>query len=265
MKRTFPVLVLFCLFLICVLCSCNIDKPITEQESDFNEEILAIIGKSSAITSGNLTTKTATDSDGNLNVRYYDTNDYLVEEYVWDEDKVVSHTVMKYTASGAVMSKEEISPDGQSNVVYFYTYDENNVLSGTTESIYNNGLLEKAISYGADGKKSSYSVNTYDKNRLLIKTERFDGADSLLMYYTSEYNDSNLLKKYSTFSADGVLQEYITIEYNEAGLNVSEKHYNADGALKNNYVTEYYESGERKSSIVYDSNGNIISIEYYQQ
>lgn len=265
MKKSFSVLILLSLLLAYVLCGCNTNKTGTEQESGFNDEILAIIEKSSTITSGNLITKTATDSDGNLNVRYYDANNNLVEEYVWDNDKVISHNVMKYTENGMIMSKEQISDDGQSNVVYFYNYDANDVLIGTTESIYSNGLLEKAVNYDADGVKTSYTINNYNTNKLLTRIECFDGDDKLQMYHINEYNESNLIKKHSVYSASERLQEYVVFEYNDTGLQVSEKHYNADGKLVNDYVTEYYESGEKKSSIVYDSNGNIISSEYYQQ
>lgn len=248
MKKTFSALILSSLFLTLFFCGCNSDNEATEQESGFSDEVIAVIEKSSTVTQGNFTAKTVTDDDGNLNVRYYDGNDLLVEEYVWSEDKEVSHTVMKYDENSLLQTKELISPDGQSNVVYQYNYDMVNSLSSYSEYIYADGMLDVINRYDSIGDITMHIVNSYDDRNNLIKAENFDGNGDMTSYTIREYDENNFLQKISNFNGDGSLINYETSEYENDGKKEIVRHFNSDGLLE--FAHEYE----------YDDDGNIISL-----
>ncbi|MBQ8209642.1 MAG: hypothetical protein IJZ35_03555 [Clostridia bacterium] len=265
MKKVFSAILIITVISLFFLCSCDNAKNDEEQSTDFNEEMIAVIEKSPALTSGNLITKTDTDDDGNIIVTYYDNKDNPVEEYVWNGDEKISHNVMQYTESGLISTREEISPDGKSNTVYFYSYSDNGVLTGTTISTYENSLLIKTSTYDANENITEYILNSYNDKNLVVKAQRYNGDDNLLEYSVYDYNENSQLKKFSTFTADDELEKYTTFEYNSEGQKISEKYFDGNNVLQSRYVTEYYDSGETKSITVYDGNGNIVSSETFQQ
>ena len=183
-----------------LLCGCA-KKDSKESATDNNDRLIEIIDKSTPITDGNLITKTNSDSDGNINVDYYDNNGNLVEQYLWEDDAEKAHTVMTYSEDNKMLTKEDISPDGQANVVYSYEYDENNSLSSSNESIYEDGALKKSTNYDADGNTIGYSEYYYDDARRLIKIDRYE-ADALAEYFEYEYNSDGQTSKYSAYSAE---------------------------------------------------------------
>ena len=248
--------------LSCIMCGCDTASG-NEETTDMNEDIIAAIDRSAPITTGNLITKTSTDTDGNINICYYDNNDNLVEKYVWDEDSEVSHVIMSYSATAKLITKEDISPDGQTNTVYSYKYDSDDTLSQTTVSEFEDGFLAKSTTYDSEENVTGYSLYFYNDTKGLSKIEIYDEGDTLLEYFMYEYDANGNKVKYSAFSADGNLEQYTTFEYNDASLLVKEKYFNSANELQNYSIYEYYDSGSMKTAAKYDSDGNEISKDYF--
>lgn len=264
MYKAISILILGAIFASCLLCSCDADKSI-EQTTGDNDRIIAAIDKSSPITDGNLIAKTNTDDDGNINIEYFDNSGNLVEQFLWQDEKAISHTVMKYSQDNKIMSKEEISPDGQSNVVYSYQYDSDSNITCTTISTFTDGMLTKSSTYDSDENITGNSYYYYNDSENLIKVERCDGADKLIEYFEYEYNSNGEKSKYSAFSADGAIKKYTTFEYNEDSLLSQEKYFDASDVLQSRFVYEYYDSGSLKSSTQYDNDGNVITQNTFQE
>lgn len=263
MQKVILVTLLGAAALACLLTACD-SSTNDEDVSDLSDEIIAVIDKSTPVSSGNLITKTNTDKNGDINIEYYDNNDNLVEQYVWNDDSEVSHVVMTYSNDSLMMTKEEISPDKSSNVIYSYQYADDNTPTKTTVSEFENGFLLKTTEYDNNENIVSYSVYSYDESDNLLKVENYNADGTLSEYFTYEYNSDNLRSKYSTFSADGTVQKYTVFEYN-SNLKLSEEaYYDGNGSLEYKFVYEYYESGNKKSSVGYDSEGNMISSDEYQ-
>lgn len=258
MNKTISVFILGAIFVSCVLSACDV-KTNNESETDINSEIIEVIEKSQPISDGNLITKTNTEKDGSINVEYFDNNDNLVEQYVWKDDDKISHSVMTYTEDNMIMTKEEISPDGQSNTVYSYQYDSDNNISQTTKSLYENGLIKKSETYNNNDEITGSAEYIYNAENKLSQIKRYDESQALLEYFTYEYMDNGMVNKYSSYSADGEIKKYTTFEYNEDSLPVLENYFDGDDKKEYSIAYDYYESGAKKSSTQYDSNGNIIS------
>ena len=260
-KSIFLISILVCILFIC---GCNTEKESVEQSSDFSDELIETINKSPAISSGNLITKTATDSDGNIYIRYYDKSNNLSEEYVWNKDLIISHTVMQYNPSGTLSSKEIISSNGQSNIGYYYSYDDNDSLINTTEHTYSNALLTQSKTVDTNNKTIDYTKYTYTTTKQLKRVDYFDGSDNLLKYTVYEYSESDQIIKYSVFDSQETLQNYSTYEYNNEGKTIQTNYFDSNGKLQNYSVIEYYEdTGETKSVTTYDSNGTELTKEFY--
>lgn len=262
MNKAISIILFGTVVLACLLTGC--DPTVNDEESTgTNDEIIAAIDKSLPITTGNLITKTDTDKDGNINVKYYDNNDNLVEQYIWNDDNEVSHVLMTYSDRKLLTTKEEISSDGKSNVVYSYQYDSNDNLYQTTVSEFADGFITKATVYDNEDIKTEYSLYFYNETDQLSKIERYDEKDKLQDYCTYEYDTKGYKTKYSEFSADGNIQKYITFKYNDASLLEKEEYFDSSNVLQNYYIYEYYDSGNIKTSSQYDSAGNQITKDYY--
>lgn len=259
MQKAISKILLGSLVLSVLLSSCSSDKTNGENSTDLSDEMVAVIEKSSPVTPGNLITKTSTDKKGNVSVIYYDSNDNPVEEYVWNGDDKISHTVTTYTSTNKVSTKENISPDGDSNIMYSYQYNDNDELIQSTVSEFEDSLLKKSTTYDADENITGYSLNTYTDSGSISGIYIYDANDNLLEYFRYKYNSSGYQSGYSAYSADGSLQKYTTTEYDDNGNAILEKYFDADGNLLKYFKTDYYESGNIKSRTEYDSSGKIIS------
>lgn len=258
MQKAISILILGAITLSCLLCSCDLDSG-HEETTDVNDEIIEAIDRSSPITDGNLITKTDTDEDGNINIKYFDNKDNLVEQYIWNDEKEVSHVVMTYSSTDKITKKEEISSDGQTNIVYSYQYDSDDVLQQTTISTFENGMMKKTCTYDNEDNQTSVSIYHYTDSNRLTKIERYDGENILQEYFEYEYNESGLTTKYSAYTASGQIKKYTTFEYNDASQLVKEKYFDAADSLQNYFVYEYHESGNTKSCTKYDADGSLIS------
>ena len=257
MHKAFSAIIAATFSLTVLLCGC--DKTDSDESStDYNEQLIEIIDKSTPITDGNLITKTNTDNDGNINVDYYDNNGNLVEQFLWEDDANKTHTVMTYSQDNKMLTKEELSPDGQSNVVYSYQYDEKNSLTSSTESVYSDGALSKSVNYDAENNETGRTEYHYNDSKQLIRIERFDNSE-IAEYFEYEYNTEGLASKYASYSADGKIKKYTTFEYNDQSLISVEYSFDSSDVLQNRIEYEYYASGEMKSCTKYDSNGNILT------
>lgn len=263
MYKAISILVLGAVFAACLLCSCDADKS-EELTTDINDKVISAIDKSSPITDGNLITKTNTDDDGNINIDYFDNKGNLVEQFVWQDESTKSHTVMKYSEDNKVMSKEEISPDGQSNVVYSYQYDSDNNITGTTVSTFSDGMLKKSSTCDSDDNVTSNSYYFYDDSKNLTKIERRDSNDALIEYFEYTYDTDGQKSKYSSFAADGAIKKYTLFEYNDKSQLIQEKYFDSSDVMQYRFVYEYFDSGNMKSSTQYDSNDNIVSQDTFQ-
>ena len=257
MHKAFAAIIAAALSLTVLLCGCS-TKDSKESSTDNNEMLIEIIDKSTPITDGNLITKTNTDDDGNINVDYYDNNGNLVEQFLWENDEKKAHTVMKYSQDNKMLTKEELSPDGQSNVIYSYEYDEKNNLSSSTESVYSDGALSKSVTYDADSNETGRTEYRYNDNGQLTKIERYDNS-GIAEYFEYEYNSDGLASKYASYSADGKIKKYTTFEYNDKALISVEYSYDASDVLQDRIVYEYYASGAMKSCTKYDASRNILT------
>ncbi len=236
------------------------DNTVKEEETtDSNEEFIEIIDKSRPVTSGNLITKTNTDDDGNVNVSYYDNSSKLVEQYVWNGDDNLSHVVMTYNSNTLLSSKEEISPDGQSNVVYNYQYDDNDKLSKTSISSFSGGYIEKTVTYDSGSNITGTTLYTYGEKNEVKKIERFNGNDNIIDYIIYDYSESGLRTKATEFNADGKMREFTVLEYDDGALLSKESRYNEDADLTGYNTYDYYEDGRIKASKQFDSNGKLLS------
>ena len=137
--------VAFCL----ILTGCG-KSTSDELTTDNTDAFLETIDKSTPISTGNLITKTSTDADGNLNVNYYDAKGNLVENFVWDDDEKIGHSVMKYSDDNRLLQKENISDDGKNNTVEAYRYGADNTVDQKTVSEYKDGKLNKSTIYDKD-------------------------------------------------------------------------------------------------------------------
>lgn len=254
--------VLFTALIMLFLCGC--DNSISEEETtDLNEAVIQTIDKSKPVTSGNLITKTKTDSDDNIHIEYYDSVGNLVENFVWDKnDTAVSHSIIRYTPDNKIQKKEEIFPGTTNSTIETYQYDSEGNISSKNVSEYKENKLYKSTNYDDDGNILSYSVSEYT-GELRTKVEKFDSADTLIEYYTYEYNQSGDMTKYSTFDNNGKIIKYTLFEYSESHLLLSEKYYNADDSIKNYNVYIYNDDGTKKSVISYDAQGNLLSENYF--
>lgn len=262
MQKTISILVLGAAILSVFMCGCNTLSG-KEDTTDYNENIIEAIEKSSPITSGNLITKTKTDDDGNININYYDDNDNLVEQFIWDEDENVSHIIMSYTAENKIKTKEEISPDGKSNIVYSYSYNDNDELNQISLNEFENGVLKKSTNYDTENKITGYSQYYYNDN-LLTKIEVFDANKKMTEYFMYEYDTNGNKTKYSSFTADSNLKRFTTFDYNDEEQLIKEIYYSSSNEIENYFIYEYYESGKIKTSTKYDLDGNEISKNYYE-
>lgn len=263
MKKVLSMIVLGAVGTALLLASCDANTTSDDESTQLSEEMVQIIEKSSPVTSGNLITKTNSGSDGNVYVEYYDNNDNLVEEYVWNDDEFISHTVTTYTQSNLYATKEFIAQDGSRNLLYSYEY-ENESLVATKLSEYENGLLKKSTTTDADGNVTGYSVNSYNSNNQIEKIEIFNADDVLSEYYTYTYDSEGRQTKYSACSADGTVLKYTAFEYSENGT-VTEKYFDAKGTLEKYFIKEYFKDGNIKSNTEYDSQGNIISQDIFEE
>ncbi len=261
MQKTIALLVFSTVFLTLFLCACN-KKPSEEQTTDNSDKVFTAIDKSTPISQGNLITKTDTDSDGNLNINYYDSKGNLVENFIWDDDEKVSHSVMTYSETNQLIQKENISPDGQSNTVESYKYNNENSVEQKTVSEYEDGKLKKSTMYDADNKCTGYSLSFYNEADLLTKIERYDSADKLIEYFMYEYNDESQNIKYSAYTSDAVLTKYTTFDYNDEGKVSQEKYFDGNNELLSYYTFEYDENGNMTISRSYDSQGNLKSEDF---
>ncbi len=247
--------------LMFLFCGCN--NIVREEETtDVNETVIQTIEKSKPVTSGNLITKTKTDSEGNIHVEYHDSVGNLVEEYVWNNnDTIISHSIMRYTPDNKIQKKEEIHPADNYSVITSYQYDGAGNLFKKTASSYINDRLSTTFIIDGDNNLIEHSKSTYE-NDLLAKVERFDKNDSLIEYSTYDYNESAQLIKHSVFDKDGNIIRYTLFEYNETLL-VSEKYYSADDSLKNYNEYTYNDDGTKKSVISYDADGTLLAENYF--
>ena len=232
---------------------------IAEEETTDNSSIITALDNSSPITKGNLITKTNTDENGNININYFDTNGNLVENYVWDDNEKISHSVMTYSDSDKLMQKEELSPDGKQNKVESYKYDSDDNLQQKTVNEFKDGKLTISEIYNSDNMLTSKSLSFYNDAGKLNKIERYDSQDKLEEYYTYEYNDDGRTVKYSAYDSNESLVKYTTFEYNDNGLLAFERFFDKDGNSDGYYSFTYHESGNIKSSEKYDSNGKLLS------
>lgn len=262
MNKAIPLMILASMILTLLLCSCS-PKPAEEETTDNSQQIINAIDKSSPITTGNLITKTNTDENGNLNIDYYDSNGNIVENFVWSDDKNISHSLMKYSSSDLLVQKEDISPDGKRNKVESYQYDENNKIQRTTVSEFEDGKLKVSTIFDSENKKTSQSLSFYEDDRL-SKVERYDAEDKMEEYYVYEYNEDGKTAKYSAYSADGTLKKYTTFEYNEKGLLETEKYFDGNDNPDGYYSFTYHDSGNMKSSTYYNSEGKMVSEDFFE-
>ncbi len=262
MNKAISLMILASMVLTLILCSCS-PKPAEEETTDISQQIITAIDKSSPITEGNLITKTNTDKNGNLNIDYYDSQGNLVENFIWSEDKNISHSIMKYSSEDLLVQKEELSPDGQRNKVESYQYDENNNIQKTTVSEFEDGKLKTSTIFDAGNKKTSQSLSFYENDRL-SKVERYDAEGNLEEYYTYKYNEEGKTVKYSAYYSDGTLKKYTTFEYNEKGLLETEKYFDGNDKSDGYYTFTYHDSGNMKSSTHYNADGKKVSEDFFE-
>ena len=262
MYKIISVLLAVSVVITLLLCGCS--TKTVEEETTEDSAVISVIDRSNPVTKGNLITKTSTDENGKITVDYYDSDDNLVESFVWDDDKNVSHVAMSYSDSGKLAQKENISSDGKSNVIESYQYDESGNIQKKTVSEFENGNIKVSTVYDADNQKIRYSLSSYNENDKIAKIESYDKNDKLEEYYTYDYNDKNQTVRYSVYDADSKIKKYTTFEYNEDGALSGEKFYNKDDVLEQYYVFTYYESGQMKSSSYYDGKGNLISEDLFE-
>lgn len=259
MLKTIALLVLSSALVTLLLTSCS-KQTSDELTTDENERIIAAIDKSTPLSEGNLITKTETDSDGNLNINYYDSDGNLVENFVWtDYDKNISHTVLKYSDDNLLVEKEEISPDGSTDSVESYRYDSENNLTQKTFSEILNGKTTKSTVFDAQDNilgSTAFAFNAADR---LSKVEKFDKNNNLVEYLVYEYNEKNQNTKCSTFGSDEKLIRYSCFEYNSSGLVTKEQNFDGNHNLIDYYETEYSADGTMTASRHFDSQGVLLS------
>ena len=262
MYKAISLLVLSAALIAVALSGCA--PHVAEEETTDNSNIISAIDNSSPITKGNLITKTKTDENGNINVNYFDTNGNLVENFVWDDDLKISHSVMTYSDTDKLMQKEELSPDGKQNKVESYRYDSEDNLQQKTVSEFEDGKLTVSTIYNSDDKLTSKSLSFYNDAGKLEKIERYNSQDVLEEYYTYEYNENGQTVKYSAYNADGSLLKYTIFEYNENGKLAFERFYDRDDNSDGYYAFTYHESGNMKSSAKYDAEGKLLSEDLFE-
>ncbi len=257
-------LIVFCTAVtVFLFTSCDTNTTYDESSTQLSEEMSQLIEKSTPITSGNLITKTNSGSDGYVYVEYFDNDDNLVEEYVWNDDEFISHVITTYTESNFYATKEIFDQDGNLNILYSYEYEDESLVA-TKLSEFENGLLKKSTITDADGNITGYSVNSFNDSDQIEKIEVFDENDTMTAYYTYTYDNDGRQTKYCAYSADGSISKYTIFEYSENGT-VTEKYYSGDDTLEKYFIKEYFEDGNIKSSTEYDSQGNIVSQNTFEE
>lgn len=262
MYKAISLLVISATLIALALSGCS--PQVAEEETTDNSSIISAIDNSSPITKGNLITKTNTDENGNININYFDSKGNLVENFVWDDDEKISHSLMTYSDSDKLIQKEELSPDGQQNKVESYQYDSDNNLQQKTVSEFEAGKLTVSTIYSSDNTITSKSLSFYNDAGKLHKIERYDSQDNLEEYYTYEYNNNGQTIKYSAYDADETLLKYTTFEYNDNGMLKFERFFDKDNNPDGYYAFTYHESGNMKSSAKYDSDGKLLSEDFFE-
>lgn len=258
MQKAISFLLIGTVVMSLLLCACDATGG-TEETSDQNDEIIAAIDKSSPITSGNLITKSKIDEDGNVNISYYDNHDNLVEQYVWHDGNQKSHTVMTYSETKQLMTKEELTPEGSHNLLTKYKYDSEDKLQQKTINEFEYGQLTKSTTYNADEKLTGYSLLFYNDADRLSKIERYDADGEMQEYFMYEYDGDGHISKYSAYTEDGALKQYTTIAYNDKGWPIEEKYFDDEDKLQGYCIFDYDDSGNLKTSSHYDAEGNLLS------
>ncbi len=262
MVRTIAALLISSVVLTFLLASCsktNTEEPTT----DDTDRVIAAIDKSIPVTQGNLITKTETDSDGNLNINYYNSDGNLVENFVWTETENIAHSLMTYSETDKLIQKENLSPQGITASVESYLYDSEDNLEKKTVNVYEDGKNKTSTTYDANDNVLNSSAYSYNDIELLAKIEIFDKNNNLTEYYCYEYNNKNQNVKYSAYSADSTLKKYTAFEYNDAGLITSERNFDSDDNLLDYYTMEYNDNNELVASRHFDSQGNLTSEDVY--
>lgn len=262
MYKTISLLVISAALLAILLCSCQADIS-DEETTDNNEKIIAAIDKSSPVTKGNLITKTETADDGKIIIGYYDSNHNLVEKFVWNDDENIAHSVMQYSSTNKLQTKEELTPDGKTESIEAYQYDADENLIGKTVNEFENGMQKKSTVYDSDNKITGYSVSYYNDAELLTKIERFNSHNKLEEYYMYEYDSNGQTVKYSAYDSNSVLSKYTTFEYDDGGRMTIDRYFDSNNTLLSYNLYEYHESGNIKSVARYDSDGTVTDIDYF--
>ena len=262
MRKAIPLFILSAALISVLTTGCK--TTITDESTtDVNDQIIETIEKSKPITQGNLITKTNTDDDGNVSVDYYNSDGNLVESYLWNDNEVLSHSIITYTSDNNIQKKEEIDSDGSSSSVESYFYDNAGNLQSKTLNEFSEGRLSKSTTYSSDGKVTGYSVSEYNEDDLLIKINRYDNNDKLCEYYTYEYNDKGQAIKYSAFDSNNQLIRYTLFEFDDKGLIQREEYYDGKDSLENYYIFTYDYNGNMISSANYDADGNLLTEDYF--
>ena len=262
MQKAISFLMIGAVVMSLLLCSCDATGG-TEETSDQNDEIIAAIDKSSPITSGNLITKSKVDEDGNVNISYYDNHDNLVEQYIWHDGNQKSHTVMTYSDTKMLLTKEELTPQGSHNLLTQYQYDSEDNLLQKTINEFENGQLTKSTTYNADEEITGYSLSFYNDTNRISKIERYDADGEMQEYFMYEYDGDGHTSKYSAYTEDGVLKRYTTFAFNDKGWLIEEKYFDGGNKLQEYYIFDYYDSGNQKTSSHYDAEGNLLSEDHF--
>lgn len=263
MQKAVSLLILSAVLLSILLCGCDSSGK-EEETTDNSESISVAIEKSSPITKGNLITKAKIDGNNNINVEFYDNNGNLAELFVWDGENQKSHTVMTYSESKKMITKEELTPTGNHSLFTSYQYDSSDALVQSTVSEYEDGILTKATTYDKDNNVIGYSVSERNDSDQVTKIERYDGADKLQEYFVYDYDKNGRTSKSSTYNGDGTLKKYTVFTFNDDGRLIEEHYYDGNDKLTEYYVYDYYESGNRKSLSYYGADGKLISSDSFE-
>ncbi len=258
MHKAIPLILFSAVFISVLMTGCN-NTVIEEPTTDTNEKIIETIEKSKPVTQGNLITKTNTDDEGKVSVEYYDSFGNLVESYLWNNNEVLSHSIITYTPDNNIQRKEEIDANGLNSSIESFKYDNEGNLQSKTFNEFTDGRLTKSTNYDSGGNVTGYSVSEYNDDDLLVKINRYDNNDSLLDYYTYEYNDKSQAVRYSGFDSEDNLLRYTVFDFNDKGLIQTEKYYDSNNNLESYYSFTYDENGNMIMSSSFDAEGNLIS------
>ena len=229
--------------------------------------------------------------DGSYVIEGFDKNKNLIKETFFNEDGIVSGSVVsgynekgiktketRYDSNGIIYAVADLDEKG--NVIKYTYYNDDGSISDWEVFEYdaNNNCIAR-IPYNSDGgisdswwgyrydDKGHCTLETlfflsgakeeyeYDINGNLIKEISYNIDGSI--YYINEYNDHGNLVKDIWYNANDSIDHWGVHEYDENGKEIRVTVYNADGSVFQ--IREYYENGNR-SITYYNADGSISQI-----